>query len=122
VAVPHILLVEDSALVSEALRVLFEETGHRITIAASAAEAIEAGSLEIPDVMLLDLGLPDADGLTVLEALSARGRAPRRTIALTGDGDEATMRRCREAGCDEVLLKPVPPRELLKKVGGWAAG
>ena len=119
---PHILLVEDSALVTEALRVLFEETGHRVTIAASAAEAIEAGSLEIPDVMLLDLGLPDADGLAVLEALSARGRAPRRTIALTGDGDDATMRRCRAAGCDEVLLKPVPPRELLRKVGEWAAG
>ena len=121
-AAPHILLVEDSALVSEALRVLFEETGHRVTIAANAAEAIEAGSAEVPDVMLLDLGLPDADGLTVLDALRARGLTPRRTIALTGDGDDATIRRCREAGCDEVLLKPVAPRELLKKVGEWVAG
>ncbi len=118
-AVPHILLVEDSALVSEALRVLFEETGHRITIAESAAGAIAAATAERPDVMLLDLGLPDADGLTVLEALSARGHAPRRTIALTGDGDDATIQRCKAAGCDEVLLKPVAPRELLRKVGEW---
>ena len=121
-ALPHILLVEDSALVSGAMRVLFEETGHRVTIASSAAEAIEAATADAPDVMLLDLGLPDADGLTVLEALNARGRTPRRTIALTGDGDDATMQRCRAAGCDEVLLKPVPPRELLRKVGEWVAG
>ena len=113
---PHILLVEDSALVSDALRILFEETGHHVTVAASAAEAIAAATASRPDVMLLDLGLPDADGLTVLEALAPRGLAPRSTIALTGDGDDATIARCRAAGCDLVLLKPVSPGVLLGKV------
>ena len=113
---PHILLVEDSTLVSDALRVLFEETGHQVTVAATAAEAIAAASGTRHDVMLLDLGLPDADGLTVLDALTPRGLAPRRTIALTGDGDDATVARCRAAGCHEVLLKPVSPGTLLKKV------
>jgi len=112
----HILLVEDSALVTDALRIFFEETGHRVTVAASAAEAIAAATAECPDIMLLDLGLPDADGLTVLAALAPRGLAPRHTIALTGDGDDATVRRCRSAGCDDVLLKPVSPGVLLKKV------
>ena len=110
------MLVEDSTLVSDALRVLFEETGHRVTVAASAAEAIAAVIAVQPDVMLLDLGLPDADGLTVLDALTPRGLAPRRTIAITGDGDAATVSRCRSAGCHEVLLKPVSPGVLLKKV------
>jgi len=119
VRAPHILLVEDSPLVSDALRVLFEETGHRVTLASNAAEAIEAASVNSPDVMLLDLGLPDADGLTVLDALTERGLAPRRTIALTGTDDDATTRRCKTAGCHEVLLKPVSPRELLRKVGEW---
>ena len=113
---PHILLVEDSVLVTDALRILFEETGHRVTVAGSAAEAITAAAGSRPDVMLLDLGLPDADGLSVLEALSPRGLAPRRTIALTGDGDDATAARCRAAGCHSVLLKPVPPMVLLTKV------
>jgi len=116
---PHILLVEDSSLVSDALRVLFEETGHRVTIAASAAEAVDAAIAETPDVMLLDLGLPDADGLTVLDSLRARGVAIPTTIALTGDGDDATVARCIQAGCQEVLLKPVSPRELLRKIGVW---
>ncbi len=113
---PHILLVEDSALVTDALRILFEETGHDVTVAASAADAIAAAIDESHDVMLLDLGLPDADGLTVLETLAPLGRVPRRTIALTGDGDEATVARCRAAGCHDVLLKPVSPGTLLKKV------
>ena len=117
---PHILLVEDSPLVSDALRVLFEETGHRVTIAATAAEAIDAASTVSPDVMLLDLGLPDADGLTVLDTLTERGMAPRRTIALTGTDDDATTRRCHAAGCHEVLVKPVSPRVLLRKIGEWA--
>jgi two-component system KDP operon response regulator KdpE len=119
VGTPHILLVEDSELVSEAMRVLFVETGHRVTLATTAAEAIDAASSESPDVMLLDLGLPDADGLTVLDTLTERGLAPRRTIALTGDGDDTTIARCRAAGCHDVMLKPVPLRELLRKIGEW---
>ena len=113
---PKILLVEDSTLVTDALRILFEETGHDVTVAATAGEAIEAATGAPHDVMLLDLGLPDADGLTVLHALAPGGLAPRRTIALTGDGDAATIARCRVAGCHDVLLKPVSPGVLLKKV------
>ncbi len=121
-AAPYILLVEDSALASDAMRVLFEETGHRVTVAATAESAIEAGLAERPDIMLLDLGLPDADGLTVLETLTARGAAPLRTVALTGDGADETIRRCRGAGCSDVMLKPVPIAELLRKIREWGKG
>jgi len=120
--VPHILLVEDSHLISDALRVLFEETGHQVTIAATAAEAIDAASTFPPDVMLLDLGLPDADGLSVLDELVVRGMAPKCTVALTGDGDEATIQRCKVAGCHDVLLKPVSPKALLAKIEEWTGG
>ena len=113
---PHILIVEDSALVCEALRILFEETGHRVTLAYTAADAIAAAMAERHDVMLLDLGLPDADGLTVLETLAPAGRAPRHTIALTGDGSDAATARCKAAGCDLVLLKPVSPMTLIGRV------
>ena len=115
-ALPHVLVVEDSALVVAAMRVLFEETGHRVSAAVSAASAVEAIVAEFPDIVLLDLGLPDADGMTVLEEVRARlGRIPA-TIALTGDADESTVRRCVAGGCALVLLKPVAPRELIGKV------
>lgn len=112
----HILLVEDSALVVEALRMLFEETGHRVTVAGSIAETVAAARVERPDIMLLDLGLPDGDGLDALEALNAEGSAPLATLALTGTDDPAVTARCLAAGCRDVLVKPVSPRILLARV------
>jgi DNA-binding response OmpR family regulator len=113
----HILLVEDSDLVSAALRVLLEAHGYRVTVAASAADAISAACEVRPDLLLLDLGLPDAHGLTVLEALSDRGIFIPAMVALTGTDDPATTARCLECGCRDVLLKPVPVRELVDRVG-----
>ena len=118
---PLVLIVDDSALVRDALQLLFEETGHRVAVAASAAEAIAACVRERPDVMLLDLTLPDGDGLTVMGALRTRDALPRTVAVLTGHDDPATLARCREAGCREVLVKPVPTKELLSKVKGWIA-
>ncbi|MEO5588329.1 MAG: response regulator, partial [Gemmatimonadaceae bacterium] len=64
----HVLLVEDSPLITGALRLLLESAGYQVTIAATAAEAIAAGTARRADVLLLDLGLPDADGLSVVTA------------------------------------------------------
>ena len=111
--------MEDNALITSALRLLFEETGHRVTIAATVAEAIASGLAEPVDLMLLDLTLPDGDGLSALVALREAERAPRVAVALTGHDNPQVRRRCLDAGCREVLLKPVPTRELLAKVRGW---
>ena len=116
----HILLVEDSSLVVDALRMLFEEMGHRVTVAGSVAETVAAVRTERPDVMLLDLGLPDGDGLDALDTLNAEGAAPRVTFALTGTDEAAIRARCMAAGCRDVLVKPVSPRVLLSKVNAVA--
>ena len=118
-AKPHVLLVEDSALVREAMQLLFEETGHRVTLAGSIAEAVAACNAERPAIMLLDLSLPDGSGLDALPLLRASGHLPPIVVALTGHDDPAIVRRCLDAGCREVLLKPVPARELLAKVRDW---
>lgn len=109
------LIVEDNELVTGALRVLFEETGHRASVAHSVAEAVAAGAADAPDLLLLDLTLPDGDGLEVLEGLKARGVTPRGTMALTGRDDAATLERCEASGVTSVLLKPVPSQELLAR-------
>ena len=116
---PHILLVEDSPLVTSALRILFEETGHDVTVAGSVQEAIDAGSGKSVDVMLLDLTLPDGDGLDVLTTLRSRGAEPHVTAALTGRDEPNVFARCTAAGCRAVLVKPVPVAELLARVRGW---
>ena len=119
---PLVLLVDDSPLVTEALGILLVETGHRVATAGSVREALDAARAEPPDVLLLDLTLPDGDGMDVLAALRAEGRAPRATVALTGHDDPATEARCLAAGCRAVLAKPVPALTLLRGLKEWTAG
>ena len=116
---PLILLVDDSALVRDALRLLFEETGHRVATAGSVAESLVACRAERPAVTLLDLTLPDGDGLRAIPILRDAGVLPPVVVALTGHDDPETAARCRQAGCRDVLVKPVPTRELLKRVREW---
>jgi CheY-like chemotaxis protein len=104
VGAPDVLLVDDSVLVTEPLALLLTETGHRVRTA------------------LLDLTLPDGDGLQLLHALAAEGRSPRAAVALTGHDDPATAARCRDAGCVAVLVKPVRVAELLRRIREWTAG
>jgi len=111
--------VEDSPLVTDALRLLLEETGHAVRAAGSVRDAVGACASEAPDLVLLDITLPDGDGLTLLDELAARGIARPTTVAMTGHDDPDTRQRCLAAGCVEVLVKPVPARELVRRVGEW---
>jgi CheY-like chemotaxis protein len=118
---PHVLIVEDNELVTGALRILFEETGRRVTVAHSVAEAIAKGASDPPDLLLLDLTLPDGDGLEVAKSLAKRGIEPKATVALTGRDDPASLERCSAAGITAVMVKPVPAKELLRKAKEWLA-
>ncbi len=112
----RILIVEDSSLVTDAFSILFSESGYDVEVAPTVAEAIERGTAKKIDIMLLDLSLPDGNGLEVLEALRARGLPPRATLAMTGHDDVKTRRACLDAGCAEVLLKPLPIGDLLRHI------
>lgn len=113
----HVLIVEDSELVTSALSLLFEGAGRRVTVAASVAEALESGHDDPADLVLLDLTLPDGNGLSLVEPLRTSGC--KHFVALTGHDDSAVRVRCLEAGCEEVLVKPVPVRELIAKSAVW---
>ena len=110
------LLVEDSPMISGALKMLLEAGGFDVTIASTAAEASAWSGDNGPNVMLLDIGLPDGDGLRVIGTLADRGLKPGVTYAMTGHSDAATRERCIAAGCDDVLIKPVPVQSLLRIV------
>ena len=118
---PHLLIVDDSADVTGALRILFEETGHDVSVAGSIRDAISVAKSRAVDVMLLDLTLPDGDGLTALVRMRDEAVAPRVTAALTGRAEPEIAARCAAAGCAAVLVKPVPIAELLRKVREWTS-
>ena len=111
---PHVLVAEDNELVCEAMRVLFGETGHRVSTAGHVAEIVDIAESDPVDLLLLDLGLADGNGFDVLAALRKRKVTPRVTVALTGRDEPEIVARCKEEGCVAVLLKPVPARELLQ--------
>lgn len=112
----RILIVEDSPLVTDAFSVLFRESGYEVDVAASVAQAVEVATTRHADVILLDLSLPDGDGLEVLERLRDRDALPKATLAMTGHSDRQSRQNCLDAGCAEVLLKPVSIGELLRRI------
>jgi two-component system, NtrC family, response regulator PilR len=115
----HVLVVEDNALVSSAMIILLEDAGFRVSTAARLAEAIDVSRRDRPDVILLDLRLPDGDGLTLIDQL-ARHEIPRPIVAgLTGRDEPEVRARCLAAGCVDVLVKPVNVRTLAPLVRSW---
>ena len=120
-ALPHVLVAEDNELVCEAMRVLFGETGHRVSTAGHIAEILDVLESDPVDLLLLDLGLADGDGFDVLAQMHERGVTARITVALTGREEPEIIQRCKKAGCVAVLLKPVPARDLLRQAREWLA-
>ena len=118
-AAPHVLLVEDNEHVTSAMRILIESTGARVSVAASIAEALAFAHADSPRLVILDLTLPDGDGLSIIEPLRAAGT--RTFVALTGHDDAVTRKRCLDAGCVDVVVKPPRARELVSRTIEWLA-
>jgi DNA-binding response OmpR family regulator len=112
----HILVVEDSRLVTSAFRILLEDAGYDVTVAESLKDSVDAASRRKVDLMLLDLTLPDGNGLDAMAEMRARGSLPRVTLAMTGDDQPSTRERCVAAGCADVLVKPVSIKELRRTI------
>lgn len=118
-APPHVLLVEDNELVTGAMRILLESVGARVSVAESVAAALGFAHSDPPRLVLLDLTLPDGDGLQVIDPLRAAGT--KTFVALTGHDDAVTRKRCLDAGCIDVVVKPPRARELVARVADWLA-
>jgi CheY-like chemotaxis protein len=109
----RLLVVDDNADGAASTAMLLELQGHTLRIAHSGLEAIAAVPEFQPQVVILDIGLPDISGYEVARRLRASlAQATPRLIALTGWGSEDDRRRARAAGFDAHLVKPVDPDEL----------
>jgi two-component system KDP operon response regulator KdpE len=110
----RVLVVEDDPGIRNVLRLLLKTQGYRVVEAGTAARAeIEARSHQ-PDLLLVDLGLPDGDGLTVIRALRAWSAAP--VIVLSARTMEEQRIAALDAGADDYITKPFSAPELLARV------
>jgi type II secretory ATPase GspE/PulE/Tfp pilus assembly ATPase PilB-like protein len=116
-----VLLVDDEEPLRRALRDTLEDEGFRVIEAADGAQAIEQVDRHAPDVVVLDLMLPQVDGYEVLRMLRAReATLNTRVIVLTAHGDEDSEVRVFRAGADDFLAKPFRPRALSARIKALA--
>jgi signal transduction histidine kinase len=109
----RILVVDDNVDAAEALAELLREYGHNVRTAHGAGSGVNAALQMRPEVVLLDISMPDADGYEVARRLRAE-QIDATLIALTGYGERRHRQRSHEAGFDHHLTKPVDMRELGK--------
>jgi two-component system, OmpR family, phosphate regulon response regulator OmpR len=110
----RILLIEDDARLAEMVRDYLGEAGFRVSRAANGADGLALQGREAFDAIVLDLMLPDMDGLKVCSQIRARAATP--ILMLTARGDAMDRVVGLEMGADDYLPKPFEPRELLARL------
>jgi CheY-like chemotaxis protein len=112
-----ILITDDDADARRIARTMLEAAGRRVFEARDGRECLRVAALEQPDVIVLDLVLPDVDGWEAARALKADPLTANIPIlAFTAIAFDVLQERALQAGCDLVLTKPVMPRHLLREI------
>ncbi|MBA2675741.1 MAG: response regulator [Ramlibacter sp.] len=111
----RILIVDDNEDANRSLAELLQMAGHEVAMAFDGMQGLEAARAFMPDVILLDIGLPGMDGYEVARQLRADPRgASTRVVALTGYDQGSDLKQAKEAGFDAHLLKPARLDEILR--------
>lgn len=112
----RILVIDDEAPIRRFLRIALEAEGYAVIEAASAREGTAATAREAPALVILDLGLPDADGITVLRDIRGWCQVP--VLVLSVRSDEAGKVAALDAGAQDYVVKPFGMKELLARIRG----
>jgi DNA-binding response OmpR family regulator len=112
----HVLIIDDDRDTADSLQIFLQHAGNRVRVAYDGARGVEAACTDPPDVIVLDLGLPDVDGFQIARRLRREPALGSVTlIALSGYGGDEDRQRCRDAGFDYHLVKPIEA-ELVQDV------
>ena len=112
-----ILLAEDDSMILDMLARHLKWEGHQVITAADGAEAVQLAQAELPDVILMDMGLPILNGWEAtqrIKTMPATSAIP--IIALTAYAMSEDRQKCLDAGCDEYQTKPINFAQLLSKI------
>jgi len=112
--VTRVLVVDDEPQILRALRINLRVREYEVHVAATGAEALTMASRYPPDLVILDLGLPDLDGVEVIQGLRGWTKAP--IIVLSGRADSTDKVEALDAGADDYITKPFGVEELLARM------
>ncbi len=110
----RVLVCDDEPQILRALRVILREAGFEVLPAASAREALDSAAVRPPDAAIVDLVLPDGDGVEVCRSLREWSELP--IVVLSAVGEEAEKVRALNAGADDYVTKPFGPSELIARL------
>jgi two-component system, OmpR family, KDP operon response regulator KdpE len=110
----RVLVVDDEPQILRALRINLRVRDYDVHVAATGAEALEVAGRYPPDLVILDLGLPDLDGVEVIQGLRGWTKAP--IIVLSGRADSLDKVEALDAGADDYVTKPFGVEELLARM------
>ena len=110
----RILVCDDEPQILRALRVVLRDAGFEVVTAASAEEALDAAAVRPPDAAIVDLVLPDRDGVEVTRSIREWSAMP--IVVLSAVGEEAEKVRALNAGADDYVTKPFGPGELVARL------
>lgn len=111
---PEILLIEDDPQIRKFVRAMLTAEGYRLHEAAAGEEGIAQAAARNPDLVLLDLGLPDKDGIDVIREIRQWSYIP--IIVLSARGQERDKIRALDAGADDYVSKPFAPGEVSARI------
>jgi two-component system, OmpR family, KDP operon response regulator KdpE len=112
--VTRVLVVDDEPQILRALRINLRAREYEVHVAATGAEALKVAGRYPPDLVILDLGLPDLDGVEVIQGLRGWTKAP--IIVLSGRADSTDKVEALDAGADDYITKPFGVEELLARM------
>ena len=110
----RVLVVDDEPQILRALRINLRVREYQVDVAATGTEALEMAARHPPDLVILDLGLPDLDGVDVIQGLRGWSKAP--IIVLSGRADSTDKVEALDAGADDYITKPFGVEELLARM------
>lgn len=115
-----VLLVEDSDAIRDAFTILLEDAGYTVLGAGTGEDALRLAAEHVPDLMLLDMGLPDMTGLDVVTRVKAAPEtAGIAVVAVTGRDEHADRKASLAAGCAAYIVKPVNTQKLVRDLPGF---
>ena len=109
-----VLVIDDDPQILRALRINLSVHGYAVTVATTGAAALQAATDKCPDIVSLDLGLPDMSGIDVLKRLRERSSVP--VIVLSARTDSSDKIQALDAGADDYVTKPFGMGELLARL------